>query len=58
MSKKFTPSSRARRIAASDSSSFVRPQPNGVPEASAAPPMAQPPNPMSETVMPVLPSFR
>ena len=34
MSKNVTPSSRARRMAASDSSSFVRPHPSGVPDAS------------------------
>jgi hypothetical protein len=58
VSKNVTPMSRARRIAASDSSSLVRPQPNGVPEASAGPPMAQPPKPISLTVRPVLPSLR
>src|SRR5581483_10206583 len=52
------PRSRARRIAASDSSSEVCPHPSGVPDASVAPPMAQAPKPMALTLIPVRPSSR
>src|SRR5438309_7139458 len=45
-------------MAASESSSDVLPQPNGVPEASATPPIAHPPKPMALTRMPVRPSSR
>src|SRR5437016_4183342 len=45
-------------MAASDSSSEVRPHPSGAPEASLAPPMAQAPKPIALTLMPVRPSSR
>src|SRR5437660_6310406 len=45
-------------MAASDSSSVVRPQPSGAPEASDGPPMAQAPKPIALTLIPVFPSSR
>src|SRR6267142_542243 len=45
-------------MAASESSSVVRPQPSGAPEASDGPPMAHAPKPTALTLIPVFPSSR
>src|SRR5436305_12644821 len=45
-------------MAARESSSVVRPQPSGAPEASDGPPMAQAPKPTALTLIPVFPSSR
>src|SRR5436305_13692692 len=43
-------------MAARESSSVVRPQPSGAPEASDGPPMAHAPKPTALTLIPVFPS--
>src|SRR3954447_8577080 len=45
-------------MAASESSSVVRPHPSGAPEASEGPPMAHAPKPIALTLIPVFPSSR
>jgi hypothetical protein len=55
VSKKLTPSSTARRTAAADSSSSTSPQPSGMPSMLNGPPIAQHPNPISLTSMPLRP---
>src|SRR5215831_11845139 len=55
MSKKLTPSSTARRTAAADSPSSTSPQPSGLPSMVNGPPIAQHPNPISLTSMPLRP---
>ena len=49
------PSSSARRRAAADSSSSASPQPSGLPSIVTGPPMAQHPNPIALTSMPLRP---
>ncbi len=51
VSKKVTPSSSPRRMAATDTSSSTSPQPDDAPSRPNGPPMAQHPKPRALTVM-------